>query len=122
VLGYVSTCTLRKALASFYGSTAAGDGYHRPQTAENDAEKRSPYHDYGLFAKPRGPAGNLIAIIAGTRDGGVEQTSEKLTDAPDLKGIASRVDTGTPFEVLLEVGALDGVDMSGRLLFVAPCS
>lgn len=89
---------------------------------ERGSDRGSPYHDYGLFAKLRGPAGNLMMIIAGTRDEGVQETSEKLTNPSDLKGISSRVDTAKPFEGLLEVGALDGVDMSGRVIFVAPRS
>ena len=89
---------------------------------DNASERRAPYHDYGVFAKLRGPAGNLMMIIAGTRDEGVEQTSEELTSASALKGITSQVDTTKPFEGLLEVGAMEGVDMSGHLIFVAPRS
>jgi hypothetical protein len=89
---------------------------------ERDSERGSPYHDYGLFAKLRGPGGNLMMIFAGTRDEGVQETSEKLTNPADLKAIASRVDTAKPFEALLEVGALDGVDMSGRVIFAVPRS
>jgi hypothetical protein len=90
------------------------------QNDENAPERRSPYHDYGLFAKLRGPAGNVLMIIAGTRDEGVEETSEELTNHSSLTGITSQIDATKPFEGLLEVGALEGVDMSGRLIFVAP--
>lgn len=89
---------------------------------DNASERRAPYHDYGVFAKLRGPGGNLMLIIAGTRDEGVEQTSEELTNASALKGITSQVDATRPFEGLLEVGAMEGVDMSGHLIFVAPRS
>jgi hypothetical protein len=89
---------------------------------DNPSERRAPYHDYGVFAKLRGPGGNLMLIIAGTRDEGVEQTSEELTNASALKGISSQVDAKKPFEGLLEVGAMEGVDMSGHLIFVAPRS
>jgi hypothetical protein len=90
------------------------------QAEDGTSDRRLPYHDYGFFAKVRGPAGNPILIIAGTRDEGVQETSEKLTNAADLAGIASRVDTGKPFEALFDVGALEGVDMMGRAIFVAP--
>ena len=33
------------------------------------------YHDYGIFQKLRGPGGNTIVVIAGTRDEGVSQTA-----------------------------------------------
>jgi hypothetical protein len=89
---------------------------------ERGSDRSSPYHDYGLFAKLRGPGGNLLMIIAGTRDEGVQETSEELTNPSDLQGISSRVDTAKPFEGLLEVGALDGVDMSGRVIFATPRS
>jgi hypothetical protein len=107
--------------------TKTGRGYvsqegSQVDNGERGSDRGSPYHDYGLFAKLRGPAGNLMLIIAGTRDEGVQETSEKLTNPADLKGIASRVDTAKPFEGLLEVGALNGVDMSGRVIFAAPRS
>jgi hypothetical protein len=90
------------------------------QNDSDASESRAPYHDYGLFAKLRGPAGNVLMIIAGTRDEGVEETGEELTSAAVLKGITAQVDATKPFEGLLEVGALGGVDMNGRLIFVAP--
>ena len=104
------------------GHTYTSQDESQVRSDDNASGRRAPYHDYGVFAKLRGPGGNLMMIIAGTRDEGVEQTSEELTNASALKGITSQVDTTKPFEGLLEVGAMEGVDMSGHLMFVAPRS
>jgi hypothetical protein len=78
--------------------------------------KETPYHDYGLFAKFRGPGGNSIVVISGTRDEGVQQTAEAFTSPEKLEEFSRQMDTALPFEALLEVSAFDGVNLSGRLL------
>jgi hypothetical protein len=77
------------------------------------------YRDYGMLASIRGPEGNVILVIAGTRDEGVRQTAEAATDPIKLREIRQRVDTGKPFEALMEVSALNGVNLSGEILFEA---
>lgn len=42
------------------------------------------YRDYGVFAKFRGPGGNSIVVISGTRDEGVQQTAEDFTSPERL--------------------------------------
>jgi hypothetical protein len=37
--------------------------------------KEKTYCDYGVFEKIRGPGGNTIVVISGTRDAGVTQTA-----------------------------------------------
>jgi hypothetical protein len=74
------------------------------------------YHDYGLFMSLRGPGGNPIVVISGTRDEGVEQTAETFTSSKQLQELAPPADVTMPFEALLEVSAFDGVNLSGKLL------
>jgi hypothetical protein len=78
--------------------------------------KEKTYHDYGVFEKVRGPGGNTIVVISGTRDAGVTQTAEVFTSAQKLKDLEQTSDVRLPIEALLEVSAVDGVNLNGKLL------
>jgi hypothetical protein len=78
--------------------------------------KEKTYHDYGVFEKVRGPGGNTIVVISGTRDAGVTQTAEVFTSAQKLKDLEQKSDVRLPLEALLEVSAVDGVNLNGKLL------
>jgi hypothetical protein len=78
--------------------------------------KEKTYHDYGVFEKMRGPGGNTIVVISGTRDAGVTQTAEVFTSAQKLKDLEQKSDVRLPIEALLEVSAVDGVNLNGKLL------
>ena len=78
--------------------------------------QQTSYHDYGFFTEFRGPGGNAILVISGTRDEGVQQTADASTSLDKLQELGRRVETGRPFEALLEVSAFDGVNLSGRFL------
>jgi hypothetical protein len=78
--------------------------------------KEKTYHDYGEFEKIRGPGGNTIVVISGTRDAGVTQTAEVFTSAQKLKDLEQKSDVRLPLEALLEVSAVNGVNLNGKLL------
>jgi hypothetical protein len=78
--------------------------------------KEQSYHDYGLFEKVRGPSGNTILVIAGTRDEGVSQTAEAFTSEQKLKELVQQTDAALPFEALLEVSAFNGMNLSGKVV------
>jgi len=78
--------------------------------------KEERYHDYGMFTKFRGPGGNPVVVISGTRDEGVSQTADAFTNAQKLEEISRQVDAVMPIEVLLDVSAFDGVSLTGRPL------
>jgi hypothetical protein len=78
--------------------------------------KEKTYHDYGVFEKIRGPGGNTIVVISGTRDAGVTQTAEAFTSAQKLKDLEQKSDLRLPIEALLEVSAVNGVNLNGKLL------
>jgi hypothetical protein len=78
--------------------------------------KEKTYHDYGVFEKMRGPGGNTIVVISGTRDAGVTQTAEVFTSAQKLKDLERKSDARLPIEALLEVSAVNGVNLNGKLL------
>jgi hypothetical protein len=77
---------------------------------------QTSYHDYGVVAKFRGPGGNTIVVISGTRDAGVRQSAEAFTTSEKLEELGRQVDTTQPIEALLEVRAFDGVNLAGKLL------
>jgi hypothetical protein len=99
----------RRSYISQTGSVASG-----PSPAFG---KETSYHDYGLFAKFRGPGGNSIVVISGTRDEGVQQTAETFTSPEKLLDLSRRTNTALPFEALLEVNAIDGTNLDSKLLF-----
>jgi len=78
--------------------------------------KEKTYHDYGIFEKIRGPGGNTILVIAGTRDAGVTHTAEVFTSAQRLEDLKQKTNLALPIEALLEVNAVDGVSLNGRVL------
>jgi hypothetical protein len=78
--------------------------------------KERTYHDYGVFEKIRGPGGNTILVISGTRDAGVTQTAEAFTSAQKLEDIERKSDVALPTEALIEVSAVDGVNLNGTLV------
>ena len=81
------------------------------------------YRDYGLFSSLPGPAGNQLVIVAGTRDEGLMQTAEAVSD-PDLVADSAAAVTGDDgsvpagFELLYEVAGLDRTNLSGNIVHV----
>ncbi len=82
-----------------------------PQTTRGEQS----YHDYGLFEKLRGPSGNTILVIAGTRDEGVSQTADAFTSEQKLNDL-EQTDLALPFEALLEVSSFNGTNLSGKVV------
>jgi hypothetical protein len=95
-----------------YISQTASQNIGVPQSSGRE----SSYRDYGFFASFHGPGGNSIVVISGTRDEGVRQTAEVFTNPEKLKELGGSADAAQPFEALLEVSALDGVNLSGKVL------
>lgn len=102
----------RKAGHSYISQTWTSQVMGSPQFAG----RKTSYHDYGIFSKFRGPGGNSILVISGTRDEGVQQTAEAFTSLEKLKELGRQADVSLPFDALLEVSAFDGVNLSGKLL------
>jgi hypothetical protein len=78
--------------------------------------KEKPYHDYGIFEELRGPGDNTIVVLSGTRDEGVRQTAEAFTSARKLEELKQKSDVTLPIEALLEVSAVEGVNLMGKLV------
>jgi hypothetical protein len=132
-IGYISGMGLMQNLVFTGSRFAVGDSYdevvdkqtRRSYISQTEGQITGPleasgsetsYHDYGLFADFRGPGGNRIVVISGTRDEGVQQTAEAFTSPDKLQEFGHQIDVARPFEALLEVSAFDGVNLSGKLL------
>ncbi len=76
--------------------------------------------DYGYFSTFRGPAGNRIVIVAGTRDVGVMQTAEAATGLDSLGQMLRRAGGADAFESLYEVDGMNKQNVDGRLLLSSP--
>jgi hypothetical protein len=83
-----------------YVSQTASQNRGAPQSSGME----SPYRDFGFFSSFHGPGGNTILVISGTRDEGVRQTAEAFTNPEKLRETERQVD------------ALDGVNLSGKIL------
>jgi hypothetical protein len=94
-------------------TSQTGDQYFSPPQPSGAT---AAYHDYGIFAKLRGPGGNTVLVIAGTRDAGVRQTAEAFTSPDKIEEFARAPLSTASFETLLDVSAYDGVNLSGKLL------
>lgn len=77
---------------------------------------QSIYHDYGLLSFLKGPNGNQILIVAGTRDVAVMHTAEVLSDARTLGELSKSVGNAPNFEALYEVGGINRTSVTGRLV------
>ncbi len=135
-IGYLSGMGIMKDWIFAGSRFAIGDSYdelndtvskHRyiSQTAsQNMGEPRnsgaeSPYRDYGFFSIFHGPGGNTVVVISGTRDEGVRQTAEMFTNPTKLNDELRQSDLAPPSEALVEVTALDGVNLTGKVLVSA---
>jgi hypothetical protein len=98
-----------------YASQAA-DRYLRQSDRPTPAAASQMYRDYSLVTGFEGPSGNQVLVIAGTRDVGLIQAGEALTDPARLRELRERLTAGTPFEALYEVSGINGTEMASKLL------
>lgn len=88
-------------------------------TAVPAQANESSYRDYAYFSTFEGPAGNRILIIAGTRDTGVRQMAETLSDSATLDDLTLRAGKATSFEALYEIYGVAQASIKAKLLFVS---
>jgi hypothetical protein len=79
------------------------------------------YRDYGLFATRPGPAGNQLVFVTGTRDEGLMQTAETVSEPGliDESVAAVSADGEVPpgFDLLYAVAGLDRTNLSARIVY-----
>ncbi len=79
----------------------------------------SSYRDYGYFSTFEGPAGNRILIIAGTRDTGVQQMAEIVSERATLDALTAKAGEASSFESLYEVYGVAQASIKAKLLFAS---
>ena len=81
------------------------------------------YRDYGLFSTMPAPGGNQFVFIAGTRDEGLMQTAQAVTDPAMVRRSLDAValDDGDPmaFELLYEVAGLGRTNLDAAIVHAA---
>jgi len=78
------------------------------------------YRDYGYVSSFGGPAGGRIVIIAGTRDVGLMQAAEAVTNPSALKTLSGRIHAAPNFEALYDVEGMDRQNVGGQLVVASP--
>jgi hypothetical protein len=77
------------------------------------------FRDYGYFSTFAGPDGNRIVVIAGTRDIGVMQVAQSLSQRSEVRELTKRAGTAAAFESLVEVSGMGKTGLHARPLFVS---
>jgi hypothetical protein len=72
------------------------------------------YRDYGFFSKFKGPSGNNIVILSGSRDTAVMGVAEKMTRMDKLGEIEKSTKGVEDFEMLFEVKGQKHVNLETR--------
>lgn len=76
------------------------------------------FHDYGYFSTFAGPGKNRIVVIAGTRDIGVMQVAQSLSQRSEVRDLSQRAGSAPSFESLVEVAGVGQTGLHTRLVFV----
>lgn len=77
------------------------------------------FRDYGYFSTFAGPDGNRIVVIAGTRDIGVMQMAQSLSQRGDIRELCQHAGGARAFESMVEVSGLGKTGLHTRSLFVS---
>jgi hypothetical protein len=77
------------------------------------------FRDYGYFSTFAGPGSNRIVVIAGTRDIGVMQIAQSLSQRKEVSELAQHAGASPAFESLVEVSGMGKTGLHARSLFVS---
>jgi hypothetical protein len=77
------------------------------------------FRDYGYFSTFAGPGKNRIVVIAGTRDIGVMQIAQSLSQRTDIRELCQHAGKVPAFESLVEVSGMGKTGLHSRSLFVS---
>jgi hypothetical protein len=80
----------------------------------------SSYRDYAYFSTFEGPSGHRVLVIAGTRDTGVRQMGEILSQPALIDDLTRRAGAQRQFESLYEVYGVAQASIKAKLLFATP--
>jgi hypothetical protein len=77
------------------------------------------FRDYGYFSTFAGPDRNRIVVIAGTRDIGVMQVAQSVSQRKEIDELCRQADAARAFESLVEVSGMGKTGLHARPLFVS---
>lgn len=77
------------------------------------------YRDYGYVSVMSGPAGNHIAVVAGSRDIGAMAAAEQIASAHGVGVLSKAAAGGGPFEALYEVKGQGSVNFQARVVDIS---
>jgi hypothetical protein len=132
-LGYLSGLGMLNDFVFAGSKLAIGDTFD--ELVERDTGKvfvseagipsgQGSYRDYGLFSTVPGPVGNQLVFVAGTRDEGLMQTADAVTDPAmvqmSIDAVAPDGDTPMAFELLYEVAGLGRTNLDALIVHAAP--
>jgi hypothetical protein len=129
-IGYLSGLGLLRDVVFSGSRFSVGDTYddlvdnvgkHTYVSQEGGPEEGdTKMRDFGYFSTFTGPGGNKIMIIAGTRDIGVMQTAEAVTEKESLEAMTGKAQGNKAYEALYQVEGIKRSNLSGGLLLVSP--
>ena len=78
------------------------------------------YVDYGYVSAFKGPAGNRIVVVAGTRDVALMQAADAATSSTGVRQMMQTGQTPDAFEALYEAQGMSRLNVAGKLLTASP--
>lgn len=128
-IGYFSGLGLLEEAIMTHSSFQIGETYdelinkrsnRRYVSEAGSATRDTPHLDYAYVASFKGPAGNRFVVAAGTRDIGVLQAAEALTNTADLRALTAGAKDPATLEGLYEVRGLGRTNLSATLVSRVP--
>jgi hypothetical protein len=78
------------------------------------------YVDYGYVSTFKGPAGNRIVVVAGTRDVALMQAADAATSSVGVKQMIQTGQSPDAVEALYEAEGMSRLNVAGKLLTASP--
>ncbi len=78
------------------------------------------YVDYGYVSTFKGPAGNRVVVVAGTRDVALMQAADAATNRSSIGQMTATGQTPDAFEALYEAQGMSRLNVAGKLLVASP--
>jgi len=78
------------------------------------------YVDYGYVSTFKGPAGNRVVVVAGTRDVALMQAADAATGSASVRQMVRTGQSPDAFEALFEAQGMSRLNVAGKLITASP--
>jgi hypothetical protein len=102
-----------------YDELVDNQTHHTYLSTAMGAMPEGEFRDYGYFSTFAGPDRNRIVVIAGTRDIGVMQIAQSLSQRGAIRELCKKAGAAAAFESLVEVSGMGKTGLHARPLFVS---